>query len=127
MQLARNNGLVMPAFLAWSLLGWPISEHWPTIPEAAMDGPSLLFVAMLWYWVGLRFDLRWGVTDKTPWIALVVFTLVSLGGAFIPIGYVGYLPYGFVVWVTATLTISRCTYRYFGLTRRGLNENNPRC
>jgi hypothetical protein len=96
----------VPAFLAWALVGWPIAEHWPRIPEAAMWAPSLLSVVLLWYWVGSRFDRRWSVIDKTPWIALSIFILVSLGGAFIP-GYVSYLPYGFLIWVAAAFAISR--------------------
>jgi hypothetical protein len=96
----------MPAFLAWALLGWPIGERWPTIPEAAMFAPMLLFVAMLWYWVGSRLDRRWYLVDKTPWIALLAFTVVSLAGAFLRIGYTDYLPYGFVLWAIAALALA---------------------
>jgi len=117
----------MPAFMAGALLTWPIGAAWPQLPESVQIAPSLLFVSMLWYWVGSRLDLRWSVADKTPWIVLLIFTLVSLVGAFIPIGYVGYLPYGFMVWVVAALTISRGTYRYFGLPRSGLDKSTPHC
>jgi hypothetical protein len=41
--------------------------------------------------------------DKTPWIAFSVFTVFSLLGAFLRMGYVDFLPYGFVLWVIAAL------------------------
>ena len=104
-----------PAFMAGSLLSWPIGIVWPKPPESVEIVPSVLLVPILWYWVGSRLDRRWGMTDKTPWIALSVFTLVCLAGAFLPIGYVGFLPYGFVVWVFTTLTISRRTYTCSGI------------
>jgi hypothetical protein len=114
----------MPAFLAGSILTLPIVALWPDASESVQNALSLLFVPLLWYWVGSRLDLRWSVLDKTPWIALLIFTLVSLVGAFLPTGYVGYLPYGFVFWVVVALTISRCTYRYFGLPVGDLNNGH---
>src|SRR6266853_5638466 len=108
--------LNFPAFFAGSLLSWPISTVWTGLPESAEVAPSLLFVVLiLWYWVGSRLDRRWYATDKTPWIVLSVFTVVCLVGAFLPIGYTGFLPYGFVVWGIAALAVSRFTRRCFGL------------
>jgi hypothetical protein len=102
-----------PAFLVGLLLSWPIGGLWPELPESVQIGPSLLFVPMLWYWVGSRLDRRWGREDgvgasrssKSPWIFLLVFTLVCVVGAFLPIGYVGYLPYGVAVWVAMGLIV----------------------
>jgi len=51
----------MPAFLAGLLLSWPIGGLWPELPEWLQIAPSLLFLPMLWYWVGSRLDRRWGV------------------------------------------------------------------
>jgi Na+/pantothenate symporter len=115
----------LPALFAGLLLTAPISAMKPTLPAALQLAPTLLFVLLLWYWVGSRIDRRWRVADKTPWIALLIFTLVSLAGAFIPLGYVGYLPYGFIMWVVAALTISRCTYRCSGMPVPGMNESTP--
>jgi nitrate reductase NapE component len=112
----------LPALVAGLLLTIPISAMKPTLPEALQLAPALLFVLFLWYWVGARLDRRWSVSDKTPWIALLVFTLVSLAGAIIPLGYVGYLPYGFTVWMLAAVTISRRTYRYFGMPVQGSSK-----
>jgi len=113
----------LPAFLAGSLLLWPLGIVWPKLPEAVEIVPTLLFVPFLWYWVGSRLDRRWGVTDRAPWFALAVFTLVCLVGAFLPIGYVGFLPYGFGLWVVTTLTISRRTYTCSGIPAPDLNKN----
>jgi hypothetical protein len=112
----------MPAFLAGDLLGWPIGERWPELPESVLATLQLLLVPILWYWVGFRLDRRWNVTDPTPWIALSIFTLVCLVGAFLPIGYVGFLPYGFVVWVITALTISRRTYTRSGIPAPDINK-----
>jgi hypothetical protein len=102
-----------PAFLAALLLSWPIGRLWPELPEWVQIAPSLLFVPMLWYWIGSRLDRRWGVLDggggsrrsKSPWILLLAFALVCVAGAFLPLGYVGYLPYGTAVWIVTGLVI----------------------
>ena len=101
--------LNVPAFFGGALLVWPLGEAWPFLPEAVQAAPLLLFVAMLWYWVGSRLDRRWRISDKAPWTALFVFTLICLAGLFLPMGYVGYIPYGVVIWLIMGLAISRCT------------------
>jgi hypothetical protein len=68
-------------------------------------------VLVLWYWVGSRMDRRWSITERTPWIALAIFSSICLLGAFLRIGYVGYVPYGLVVWIIAAMTIRRSTRR----------------
>lgn len=105
--------LNMPAFLAGSLLSWPIGNRWPGLPEFAQLSLSLLFVALLWYWIGSWLDRRQGVTDragdalKRPWMLLIVFGLVCAVGASLPpssfAGYTTYLPYGVVVWMIVGL------------------------
>jgi hypothetical protein len=109
-----------PAFLMGSLTLWPIGSVWPELPESVQIAPSLVFVLILWYWAGSRIDRGWLVTDKAPWIALAVFTLVCLIGAFLLIGYTGFQPYGFVVWVIAAVTLSRGTRTRSGIHARGL-------
>jgi hypothetical protein len=106
-----------PATLVGSLTLWPIGIVWPDVPESVQVAPSLLFVLILWYWVGSRIDRRWAVTDKVPWIALSLFTLVCFIGAFLPLDDMGFLPYGFVVWVIAALTLSRRTPSGHGMRR----------
>jgi hypothetical protein len=97
----------MPAFLAGSLVWWPIGVVWPAASEAVANARLLVLVPILWYRVGSRLDRRWGMTDKTPWIALATFTFVCLVGALIRIGYVGYIPYGIVVWLTTAFALWR--------------------
>jgi hypothetical protein len=115
----------MPAFLAGSLLLMATHGLWarllsstrPVLPEALELTLSLLFVPMLWYWVGRRVDRRWGSAGadrvlagtKTPWVLLSVFTAVCLTGAFLPLGHVGYVSYGAVVWIATAATIHRTT------------------
>ncbi len=94
----------LPGVLAGLLSSWPLGLIWPDMSEYVADVPSLFCAAILWYWVGSRLDRRWRLADKVPWIALSIFTLVCLTGALLPMGYVGYLPYGLAAWaVTAVL------------------------
>ena len=99
----------LPAVLAGSFASLPLAVIWPGVPEYVADLPALLFIPLLWYWVGFRLDRRWRVADKAPWMALSVFTLACLSGASLPLGYTGFLPYGFVIWVITTLNVTRLT------------------
>jgi hypothetical protein len=94
-----------PAFLLGLLPSWPLGFFWPSLPEYVETMPVLLFVLPLWSWVGSRLDRRWRVTHKIPWIGLFFFTLISLGGAFLPIGYTGYLPYGLALWLVTAVVV----------------------
>ena len=113
-----------PASMASSLLLWPVGLVWPKVPESVQAVPALLFVLILWYWVGWRFDRRWNLKDKSPWFALLAFVLVSIAGAFLRIGYVDFLPYGFVLWVITTLSISRFTRVCSGIPVSDVNEKS---
>jgi hypothetical protein len=99
----------IPALLAGLLLTVPIGAVRPTMSEAAQLAPTLVFVVVLWFWIGSRLDRRWIVTEKTPWIILLVFTLVCLVGALIPIAYTGFLPYGSLVWLAIAIPLRRVT------------------
>jgi hypothetical protein len=48
--------------------------------------------------------------------------VLCLAGVFLPIGYVGFLPYGFVVRVFAALTISKRTSTCSGTPITNLNK-----
>ncbi len=106
-----------PASIASSLLLWPLSFVWPKVPESVEAVLALLLVLILWYWVGLQLDRRWRVKDKSPWFALSSFALLSMGGAFLRIGHVDFLPYGFVLWVSTALSISHFTRVCSGIPR----------
>jgi len=104
----------MPAFLAGLLLSGPIGNRWVGLPEVALLAPSLLFVALLWYWVGAVLDRQCdagnGRSLIKPWVRLLVFTLICAGGALIP-GSGGYLVFGVLVWGLFVLGL------FFGQTR----------
>ena len=110
-----------PALFAGLLLTVPIGAVRPTLPEAVQLIPTLGFVLFLWRWVGSRLDQRWTVANRTPWIAISVFMVVSLVGALLPMGYTGFLPYAFVVWVFATAALSRSTYVCSGIAHDASN------
>lgn len=100
----------IPAFVIGSLLSWPIAIAWPKASEYVANIPSLLLVPVLWHWVGSHLDRRWSVRETAPWIALLVFTVLCVVAASVPIGYVTYIPFGMVVWV-GTLALLRRSNR----------------
>ncbi len=95
--------LNMPAFLCGMLLSWPIGNLWPKLSESVQAAPTLVFVALLWYWIGCWLDRRWRTSTKMPWILLFSLSLVSAGVAWIPVSsfasYTSYLEYGILVWM----------------------------
>jgi hypothetical protein len=96
--------LNLSAFLLGLVPSWLLGVIWPSAPEYVASFPALLLVPPLWCWVGYRLDRRWGTADGAPWIGLVIFMLISLGCALLPIGYTGYLPCGLALWgVTAVV------------------------
>jgi len=99
----------LPALFAGLLVTIPISTIKPTLSEMLQLTPTLVFVFLLWVWIGARLDRRWRVVDRTPWIAILLFVALSSVGAFLPLGYTGFLPYGLAVWVVGYLAISRST------------------
>jgi hypothetical protein len=113
--------LNFPAFMTGSLLSWPIRIVWPKISQSASESLEmvlcLFLVPILWYRVGLKLDRRWEITDRPPWIALSVFAVVCLAGALLPIGYVGFLPYGCAVWMFATFVLVRGTHTCPGIPK----------
>ena len=87
----------LPAFLGSNLLLVPIRLLWPTAPEA-MDLAVLPLVFLLWYWLGGRLK---GKTHSNAFLAL--FTAACTVGALLPLGYVGYVPYGVMVWIVGAI------------------------
>jgi hypothetical protein len=106
--------LNLPALLGALVATIPIEMLRPNLPESVAAAPTLLFVWLLWFWVGSRLDRRWSVAHKAPWVALVIFTCVSFVGAFVQMGflYTGYLPYGFIVWAFALVGLVRQTSEF---------------
>jgi hypothetical protein len=101
--------LNMPAFLAGSLLSWPLDSIWPGLPESVSCLPVLLFVPLLWYWIGSWLDRRRSSNTnrnawKSQWILLLVFTVVCAAASSLSRqvgGYTSYLPLGISIWIVA--------------------------
>jgi hypothetical protein len=106
-----------PAFLCWALASWPLSDRWPRATEAAMTAPSLLFVAPLWYAVGLWIDRWWSSTTQEVWGDLLGFTLICAAGASVP-STTFYLLWGVLVWLIVGCRIAFGT-RHRRLQQRG--------
>ena len=99
----------LPAFHASALFSWPIGAWKPDMSEGVQLAPSLLFVLVFWYWIGSQLDRRRKGRTKAAWCALVIFTVVCLIGALVPIGSTGYLPYAFLVWLIGAISFRRLT------------------
>lgn len=104
--------LNMPAFIGGMLLSSLLGVFASKLPEIVQSAQALVFVPPLWYWVGSRLDRRLGEMDGSPssksaWAFLLVLILICLVGAFLPLAYVGYLPYGIAVWIAASLKRGR--------------------
>jgi hypothetical protein len=101
----------IPAFLSWALVGWPIGERWPSIPEAVLLAPSLLFAALLWYGVGRWLDRQWHTSgrratqSKWPWVLLLLFTVICAAGASIP-STTAYLVWGVALWLVVGMGVA---------------------
>jgi hypothetical protein len=95
-----------PAFLGGTLLAGRLSALGVRPSEIAEGGATLALVPLLWFWIGRRLDRRSGQADRladsrVPWAVLIVFFLVCLGGALLPLGYVDFLPLGIALWTVA--------------------------
>ena len=94
-----------PAFLAGGLLSWPVVEHWQGLPEWVDALPTLIPVALLWYWIGRWFERHWSPDEppssqKYPWIVLLLFTLLCAGGAKVEIQSTSeYVVSGALIWM----------------------------
>src|SRR5208282_1133152 len=78
-----------PAFLMGLLLSLPLDAIRPGLPEWVSLLPTLPFVVLLWYWIGLWLDRRRrtnGGRDATKgeWIVLLLFTIICAAVSSIP-------------------------------------------
>jgi hypothetical protein len=100
--------LNMPAFLVGGLLSLPLGALYPALANWISIVLILLFVVLLWYWVGARLDNSPGTTRK--WILLLTFGVTCAAASSLPRnvgGYVSYVPLGIVVWLLALVAIGR--------------------
>jgi hypothetical protein len=100
----------LPAVLGTGLLLVPTRLLWKNAPGLLDVTISLLLVFSLWYWVGAHVQLSWRS------IALLgAFATAALVGAFLPLGYSGFLPFGVLLWL---LVIPIARHRSFGTATR---------
>jgi|SRR5271169_1064793 hypothetical protein len=105
--------LNMPAFIAGVLVSWPLDSLRPGLPESISVLPTLLFVPLLWYWVGAWADRNGRSTDSRNSrpifsISFLLFTLVCAGAASMSayIGsYTSYLCLGVAIWLTVPIGV----------------------
>jgi uncharacterized integral membrane protein len=104
--------LNMPAFLAGSLLSWPLPTlRTPGLSEAFWGLPVLLFVPLLWYLVGAWLDQMRGADKngsavKGKWALVIIFGAICAAAASVPYsvgGYVSYFPAGILIWLIAVI------------------------
>ena len=109
--------LNMPAFLAGLLLSWCLDAVRPEFPESISFVSVLLFVPLLWYWIGSGLDERhrtgtYGSTKKGGWMLLLVFAFICTATISTPpdvAGYTSYLPFGIVIWVVVAIGMTAST------------------
>jgi len=105
--------LNMPAFLASGLLSWPLDYLRPGLPEWVSALPVLLFIPLLWYWVGARVDKninfgKSGNSERERWIVLLLFILVCAAASSLPdyvAGYAGYILFGIAIWLVGAIAV----------------------
>jgi hypothetical protein len=105
--------LNMPAFLAGLILSWPLDYLRPGLPEWVSTLLVLLFIPLLWYWVGSWSD-KSVISDKNRnnkrgrWILLLLFLLVCAAASSIPEnvgGYTSYLEFGIAIWLIVAIGV----------------------
>ncbi len=107
----------IPAFLAGLLLSWFLNAVRPDFPESISFVSVLLFVPLLWYWIGSWLDERHSAggnksTRKSGWILLLVFAVICVVTLSIPpnvAGYTSYLPFGIVIWTVVAIGMTATT------------------
>ena len=114
--------LNMPALIAGVIVSWPLDSLRPGLPESVSLLPTLLFVPMLWYLVGLWADRTGRSThNRNSWlvfsISFLLLTLVCAGAASISAfvgSYTSYLFFGLAIWLIVTIGVTT----YSALSRR---------
>jgi hypothetical protein len=109
--------LNMPAFLAGLILSWPLDYLRPGLPEWVSILPVLLFIPLLWYWVGSWPDKIIGSdrnrnSKRGRWSLLLLFMLVCAATSSISErvgGYTSYLEFGVAIWLILAIGVKAST------------------
>jgi hypothetical protein len=95
----------IPAVLAAAVIEWPIGTIWPDLGELFGFVLFLLFVPILWFFVGLQLDRHPSAYRRYSWL-LIYFALFCAITIFTP-GYVGYVISGSVLWLAFVVLVVR--------------------
>jgi hypothetical protein len=106
--------LNMPALIAGVLVSWPLDSFRPGLPESVSLLPTLLFVPMLRYLIGLWADRTGRSTHNRNSrlafsISFLLFTLICAGAASISAfvgSYTSYLFFGIAIWLIVTIGVT---------------------
>lgn len=93
-----------PAFFGGLPLTWVAEGVGLQLKEATRDGLPLLLVPILWWWVGLRLDAR---SERRSGRFLILFVAACLAGAFVPLGYTGFIYCGVAIWIVVCASLLR--------------------
>jgi len=112
----------MPAFLVGLTLSWSLDHLRPGLPEWVSSLPVLIFIPLLWYWVGSCSDKRISSEQniggkRARWILLLLFLLVCPAAASISEmfgGHTDFVESGILIWMIALI----CVKTYAALRKR---------
>jgi len=93
-----------PAFLAAEITSFPLERLSPNVAETSGFVIALLGVIVLWYSIGRSLDSRQTHVTFQPWGLFMLFTALGILGIFTP-GYIGYIYYGILLWISFTVGI----------------------
>ncbi len=97
----------MPTMFPGALLSLIVRDSWEEAFYMATLVLAYLAAPVLWYWIGYKFDHRWTLQNRKPWIALSIFNLIALTGSLVGLGTVGYMPFSTVLWIFWIAVASR--------------------
>lgn len=89
----------LPALSASTLLSMLAIGLRPALGATVVVLFSILTPGAFCYWIGCRLDESAKRRRVTQISLLLLFTLLAAIGTLLPLGYVGYVPYGIVLWL----------------------------
>jgi hypothetical protein len=114
--------LNMPALLFGFVLSLPVYALLPRVPEWVSSLLLILFVPLIWFWVGRWLDK---LSDshsnakqrKAAWIAVGIFTAICAGLAALGSSSSSFTGFGLLIWLAAGIAVFRVTR--FRKSKRG--------
>lgn len=102
--------LNLPAVLVGGFVSYPLSNAMTKNSEWLVMLAWALFTALLWYFIGKKADMQIASLRRTRTAILAnlfFFTALSLTGALVMPGYVGYFWYGGFLWIVFVIWFAR--------------------